>query len=266
MDLQLAGKRAVVTGGSRGIGKAVARQLAEEGAAVVIAALSPDRLRDAADELNRGPGGRVMAIQVDTGDDGSVRTLMTAAAEAMGGIDILVNSAARPSGQEPPPKLAEITNARFWDDVNVKVMGSLRCMREAAPYMKAQGWGRIINVSGLGARQTGNPVTSMRNSALAALTKNVADELGSFGINVTVVHPGLVRTEATAAVMAARAADLGVDVDEVERRAGAGYAIGRFCDADEVATVITFLASPRSVSISGDAVVCSGGVRGPIYY
>jgi NAD(P)-dependent dehydrogenase (short-subunit alcohol dehydrogenase family) len=139
-------------------------------------------------------------------------------------------------------------------------------MREAAPHMKAEGWGRIINVSGLGARQTGNAVTSMRNSALAALSKNVADELGPYGINVTVVHPGLVRTEATPTVMAARASALGVGVDEVERRAGAVYAIGRFCDADEVASVITFLASPKSVAIAGDAVVCSGGVRGPIYY
>jgi NAD(P)-dependent dehydrogenase (short-subunit alcohol dehydrogenase family) len=266
MDLQLTGKRAMVTGGSRGIGKAVARQLAAEGAAVVIAALTWDRLAAAAEELRAETGGTVIPVQVDTGDDASVASLMATAVEALGGVDILVNSAARPSGQEPPPTLAEITNDRFWGDVNVKVMGALRCMREAAPHMRAAGWGRIINVGGLGARQTGNPVTSMRNSALAALSKNAADELGPYGINVTVVHPGLVRTEATPAVMAARAAALGVDVEEVERRAGSGYAIGRFCDADEVATVITFLASPRSVAIAGDAVVCSGGVRGPIYY
>jgi NAD(P)-dependent dehydrogenase (short-subunit alcohol dehydrogenase family) len=264
--LELAGKRAVVTGGSRGIGKAVARQLATEGVAVVIAALTWERLRAAAAELQAETGGRVVPVQVDTASDSSVRALMDAAAEALGGIDILVNSAARPSGQDRAPALAEITDDRFWDDVNVKVMGSLRCMREAVPYMKAQGWGRIVNVSGLGARQSGNAVTSMRNSALAALTKNAADELGRFGINVTVVHPGLVRTEATPAVMAARAAALGVDVAEMERRAGSAYAIGRFCDADEVATVITFLASPRSVAISGDAVVASGGVKGAIYY
>ena len=264
MDLQLAGKRAVVTGGSRGIGKAVARPLAGAGVAVAIAALSWDRLQAAAEELRAETGGTVIPVQVDTGSDASVTGMIAAAVDALGGIDILVNSAARPSGQEPPPKLAEITNDRFWEDVNVKVMGALRCMREAAPHMKAQGWGRIINVSGLGARQTGNPVTSMRNSALVALTKNAADELGSYGINVTVVHPGLVRTEATPGVMAARAA--GVDVDEVERRAGSLYAIGRFCDADEVASVITFLASPRSVAIAGDTVVCSGGVRGSIYY
>jgi NAD(P)-dependent dehydrogenase (short-subunit alcohol dehydrogenase family) len=266
VDLELAGKRAVVTGGSRGIGKAVARQLLAEGATVVIAALTADRLRATADELAATPGGTIVPVQVDTGSDESVRNLVGRAVAALGGIDILVNSAARPSGQAPAPHLADITDDRFWGDVNVKVMGSLRCMREVAPYMKAQGWGRIINVSGLGARQTGNPITSMRNSALAALTKNAADELGPFGINVTVVHPGLVRTEATAEVMAARARELGVDVAEVERRAGSVYAIRRFCDADEVATVIVFLASPKSVSIAGDAVVCSGGVRGSIYY
>jgi NAD(P)-dependent dehydrogenase (short-subunit alcohol dehydrogenase family) len=86
--------------------------------------------------------------------------------------------------------------------MDIKVMGYLRCAREVAPHMQAQRWGRIINISGLAARQSGNAVGSMRNVSVAAMTKNLADELGPDGINVTVVHPGLTRTERTAALVA----------------------------------------------------------------
>ena len=135
--------------------------------------------------------------------------MVARATDALGGVDILVNSAARPSGQAPPPRLADVTDEVFFDDVNVKVMGYLRCCREVAPQMAGRGWGRIVNIGGLGARQTGALVTSMRNVAVAALTKNLADELGPQGINVVCVHPGAVRTEATPAVMEARAAAVG---------------------------------------------------------
>jgi NAD(P)-dependent dehydrogenase (short-subunit alcohol dehydrogenase family) len=169
-------------------------------------------------------------------------------------------------GQSAPPRLADVTDAVFYDDVNVKVMGYLRTAREAAPVMAAQGWGRIINVSGLGARQTGSIVGSMRNVAVAALTKNLADELGPKGINVTVVHPGLTRTEATSEVTRRLAAGAGSTPSEVEARWGANVSIGRIVDAEEVADVVTFLASPRSVAINGDAIACGGGSRGSIHY
>ncbi len=265
MDLGLTGKRAIVTGGSRGIGKAVARVLAEEGCDVAIAARGREALEAAAAELAAATGRRVVPTPVDTGSDESVRAMVAAAAEALGGVDILVNCAARPLGQAPPPQLAAITTELFWDDVNVKVLGYLRCAQAAAPLMAAQGWGRIVNVSGLGARTTGSAVGSMRNVAVAALTKNLADELGAQGINVTVVHPGLTRTEATPGVVARLAAARGIDEATAERRLG-GNVLGRLVDADEVAWVVAFLASPRSVAITGDAVVCGGGMPGAIYY
>ena len=155
MDLQLTGKRAIVTGGSRGIGKAVARALGDEGCDVVIAARGRDALDAAAAELRAATGRAVVPIVVDTGDDESVRTMVAAAMAALGGVDILVNSAAKPLGQSAPPKLADVTAELFWDDMNVKVLGYLRCAQAVAPAMIAQGWGRIINISGLGARSTG---------------------------------------------------------------------------------------------------------------
>jgi NAD(P)-dependent dehydrogenase (short-subunit alcohol dehydrogenase family) len=265
VDLQLKGKRALVTGGSRGIGKAVARTLLDEGADVVIAARDPDRLEACAAELGEG-GGTVVPFVADTGRDDSVAALVAWATEALGGVDILVNSAARPSGQAPPPRLADVTDEIFFDDVNVKVMGYLRCCREVAPQMIGRAWGRIVNIGGLGARQTGAMVTSMRNMAVAALTKNLADELGPHGINVTCVHPGAVRTEATPAVMAARAEQWGISVEAAEARLGLGFGIRRMVEADEVASVVAFLASPRAVAINGDVIAAGGGMVGPIYY
>ncbi|HEY2050605.1 MAG TPA: SDR family oxidoreductase [Caulobacteraceae bacterium] len=266
MDLQLNGKRALITGGSRGIGKAIAAALAREGVDLVIAARTQGPLETTAAELSLGSSRKVIPIAVDTGDDGSVKALIASTVQALGGLDILVNCAARPAGQSAPPRLADITNDVFYDDVNIKVMGYLRTAREAAPVMIAQGWGRIINVSGLGARQTGSIVGSMRNVAVAALTKNLADELGPKGINVTVVHPGLTRTEATAGVTQRLAQSSGGSPADIEARWGSNVSIGRIIDAEEVADVVAFLASPRSVAINGDGIACGGGARGSIHY
>src|SRR5919204_3214955 len=209
MNLELAGKTAIVTGGSRGIGKAVARELAAEGVDIAVVARSAEPLAQSAAELAEATGRRVVPIVADTGSDASVKAMVEQAASALGRLDILVNCAAQPGGQAAPPRLAEITDDAFYSDVNVKVMGYLRCAREVAPHMLRQGWGRIINVSGLAARQTGSTIGSIRNVSVVALTKNLADELGPHGINVTVVHPGLTRTEATSAGGGAPAAARG---------------------------------------------------------
>jgi NAD(P)-dependent dehydrogenase (short-subunit alcohol dehydrogenase family) len=265
MDLQLTGKRAIVTGGSKGIGKAVARTLAAEGCSVVIAARSVEVLEATARELSDATGARVVAIPADTGDDDSVRSMVASAVAELGGVDILVNSAAKPLGQSAPPKLPDVTHELFWDDMNVKVLGYLRCAQAVAPHMAANGWGRIINISGLGARSTGSVIGSMRNVAVAAMTKNLADELGPSGINVTVVHPGLTRTEATPGVIARIAQARGVSEADAEASI-VRNSTRRLVDATEVADVVAFLASPRSSAITGDAIACGGGQPGVIHY
>lgn len=265
MDLELKGKRAIVTGGSRGIGKAIARQLALEGADVVVSARGKEALEATAEELATETGQRVVPVAADTGDDDSARALVAEAVSALGGVDILVNNAAKVLGGRPP-RLADVTKEIFWDDVNVKVLGYLRCAREVAPHMAEQGWGRIVNVSGLAARQAASIVGSVRNVSVAALTKNLADELGPKGINVTVVHPGITRTERTPDLVAAQAQRLEIGPEEAERRMGANVSIGRIVDAAEVAWVVAFLASPKSVAINGDAIACGGGTLGAIHY
>ncbi len=145
-------------------------------------------------------------------------------------------------------------------------MGYLRCAQAVAPHMIRQGWGRIVNISGLAARSTGATIGSIRNVAVVALTKNLADELGPHGINATVVHPGLTRTEKTAGVVAERARSQGVAEADVERQMAAGNSVRRIIDAREIAYVVAFLASPKSIAINGDVIAAGGGVPRSIYY
>lgn len=267
MDLKLEGKRALVTGGSRGIGKAIALALAQEGADVALLARNVEALSSAARELAAQTGRKVIGVGADTASDEQVRHAVAEAALQLGGaIDILVNAAAEPAGFAGPPKLAEITGEFFHAEMDIKVMGYIRCAREVIDGMRSQGWGRIVNVSGLAARQTGNAVGSMRNIAVAALTKNMADELGPAGINVTAVHPGLTRTERTAPLIAARAAAQGLSPQAVEEQMAAGNSINHLVDASEVADVVAFLCSPRSRAINGDAIAVGGGAPRTIHY
>ena len=266
MDLQLQGKRALVTGGSRGIGKAIALELAREGCEVAISARDPQRLSAAADEIGAAVGRSITALTAEMSDDASVRAMVAAAADAMGGLDILVNNAASPGSVHGPKPLAELTDEIVLADINVKVMGYLRCAREAAPYMQRAGWGRIINISGLAARGSGNTVGSIRNVSVAALTKNLADELGPDGINVTVVHPGLTRTEATPERIAQIAESSGITEAEAEARMAAGNSVRTIIESEDIAAIAAFLASPRSIAISGDTIAAGGGVGRGIYY
>lgn len=252
MDLELTGKRAIVTGGSRGIGKAIALHLAREGVDVVIAAREPSALEAAAAELAAQTGRRIVPLTVDTSGKASVDAMVAQAIDALGGIDILVNAAAMPGGISPATSLDGIVDEQALEDIDIKVIGYLRTARALAPHMVARGWGRIINIGGLAIYHTGRPIATLRNVGVAAVTKNLADELGPKGVNVTAVHPGPTRTERTDAATEAWAA--GVNT------------LGRMVDASEVAAVVTFLASPRSVAINGDAICVGGGSPGTIHY
>jgi NAD(P)-dependent dehydrogenase (short-subunit alcohol dehydrogenase family) len=251
-DFQLHGKRAIVTGGGRGIGKAIARALAQEGVDVVIASRNRAQLDATAAEISAATGRRVVGIVADTTSDSAVDALVADTVRILGGIDILVNNAAAPGGLSTATTVAQIDSALALEDINIKVIGYLRTARAVAPHLIAQRWGRIINIGGLAIRKTGRPVATLRNVGVAAITKNLADELGPSGINVTAVHPGATRTERTDAAS--------------ERTAAKGNSIGRIVDASEVAAVVTFLASPLSVAITGDAITAGGGSPGTIHY
>jgi NAD(P)-dependent dehydrogenase (short-subunit alcohol dehydrogenase family) len=264
MDLQLAGKRAIVAGGSRGIGLAVARALVAEGSRVALLARDEAVLGAAARHLDADSA--VTVVAADTTDTTAVNQAIGTVADRFGGVDILVNSAAYPGSMSSHRDLNELEDDDLRIEIETKVLGYLRTARAVAPHMKAQGWGRIINVSWLAARRSGNLLGSVRNASVAALTKNLADQLGPFGINVTVVHPGLTHTERTPQVIKDSAAAQQISESEAAQRLAANVSIGRLVTAAEVADVVTFLASPRSVAINGDVIAAGGGDRGAIHY
>src|SRR5215207_3795182 len=226
MDLQLTGRRAIVTGASRGIGLATARALAAEGADVAIVARDQAALDEAAGRLGADSGCTIVPVAADTGDDDSVTAMVAQVVDRLGGVDVLVNCAARPN-------TGQLTDDALELEINVKVRGYLRCIRAVA---------------------------------VAALTKNLSDELGPQGINVNVVHPALTITEVMPPVVTKVAEAKGISIEDAAAELGKDVSIGRIMTADEVATVICFLASPRAVAVNGDPVLASGGSKGSVYY
>ena len=266
MNLELNGKKAIITGGSRGIGKAIATALSAEGVVCTLIARNRTTLEVSAKNISKLTKNPVYCIVADTGLDESVRNMVSEANILMDGVDILVNCAARPLANKKIHNVGDLTTEAFDREMNVKVMGYIRCAREVAPIMKRRGWGRIINISGLASRTTGNAVGSMRNVAVSALTKNLADELGPFGINVTVIHPGFTRTEATESFIIERASELGEEPNVVEAELAKNNSVNRIIESADIAYVATMIASPRSIAINGDVIAAGGGVGSSIYY
>ena len=250
MDLELAGKKAIVTGGSRGIGKQIARVLAQEGVDVAIAARDPERLEATAADLVAETGRTIVPITVDTSDDESVKLMVKKAAEALGGVDILINGAATVGGIAAPPKLAEVTADAFWADMNVKVMGYLRCAQAVAPYMIEKGWGRIVNVASIAGKE-GNPTVSHYSAAKAGvigLTKSLGKELADTNIRVNCITPAVIETEI---LKQCTQAHIDYMVSKIP--------MGRVGQAAEVAAMIAWLSSDEVSFSTGAVFDISGG-------
>lgn len=266
MDLELTGKVALVTGGSRGIGKAVVRALASEGATVAAVARGEETLASASVEIADATGSTVVPITADTSSDTSVAAMIREVAERLGPPDILVNCAARPNRQGGSPRWNEIDSGAMFDELNTKLMGYVRCIQGVAPYMIDRGWGRIINMSGGAARHVGSTIGSVRNASVVAMTKNFSHELGPFGINVVAVHPGAIYTERSPELIERYAATHEIPVDEARRRMYESNDLHRTIHPEDVGAVVAFLASPRAVGITGDVVSTGGGTERAIFY
>jgi NAD(P)-dependent dehydrogenase (short-subunit alcohol dehydrogenase family) len=266
MDLQLQGKKAIVTGGSRGTGKATARQLAREGCDVAIGARTEAPLREAAAEITRETGRKIVPLIVDTLNTESIKAFVRESADALGGVHILANCAARVGGTIPD-NMDVISDEQIVKDFEEKFLGYYRCAREAAPYMKQAGWGRIINLSGGAGRTPGTAIsTPARNISCVALTKSLANTLGPFGINVNAIYPGTTITEAVLDRHRDHAKQQGTTLDTYLEELRQHSPIRHLVTAEDVAQVVVFLCSPLAISINGEAISVSGGINADMHY
>jgi 3-oxoacyl-[acyl-carrier protein] reductase len=252
MELGLAGRRAIVTGGSRGIGAATARALAAEGALVALIGRDEAALREVSSSIDGAP---IAIADLSTAD--GVRRSIDACIDGLGGVDILVNNA----GASSNGTIDDITDEQWQAAFDLKVMGYVRCMRAVLPSMRAQHFGRIVNVGGTaGIRATPGYVLASLNAALVHLTRATAEHVGPDGITVVSLHPGPTMTDRMRTMLARGAEAAGLDVDEfATTRIAAGLPLRRVGTAEEVAAMIVVLASDVGSWVTGGGVTIDGG-------
>lgn len=263
MDLQLKDRVAIVTGGSAGIGYAIARALSAEGARVIITARRHEVLRRAAEALGASTGYKVSAMPADTTDQQAVNALIEFVRGLHGRVEILVNCAASPGGLVRN-EIEQLDDAALLQDLNTKVVGYARCCRAVAPLMKRQGWGRIVNIGGLTGRSSAT-LSGLRNAAICHLTKSLSDQLGPNGITVNAVHPGIIRTEHLDELFRSEARKQGCLPEQVEAQYREQTPIRRILSAEEIAATVSYLASPQAASITGESIAVDGGITRGIY-
>jgi NAD(P)-dependent dehydrogenase (short-subunit alcohol dehydrogenase family) len=263
VDLGLAGRRAIVTGGSKGLGKAIAAGLIAEGAAVTICSRNPAELEATAAELMTlaadpaGGPGQVAAMVCDVTVPDQVVAFIDSAADAMGGLDILVNNA----GGARPGQFGTLTDQDWQADIEVKLFSYIRCTRAALPHLRRSQGARVINISAVYARYP-DPVflaSSVNRASCLSLSKALSIELGREGILVNSVNVGLVQTPQWHNIHRLRAPDTPAD-DFFGQLAAAEVPLGRFGQPDEVANMVTFLASDRASYIAGASIDVAGGM------
>ena len=258
MDLGLNGKRAIVTGGSRGIGKQCALALAQEGVQVCIAARTQETLNQALTEINQtGPKGHAVAGDLTT--QANCEKVVQATIARFGGVDILVNNV----GAARNVDILELSPELIDDALALKTYSYLRMSQLVIPYMKKNRWGRIINIAGsAGTSPTrGNIPTGAANITILNITRALSDAVSGDGILVNTVCPGLTNTGRARTQQGARAEREGRDVEALLQALGQELPAGRIAEPEEVANVVVFLASEACSYMFGTALYMDGGKR-----
>jgi len=258
--VRLSGQVALITGGGRGIGRAIALRFASEGAAVMIAATKREPLEATAAEIRKA-GGRAATAVVDVADEEAVKTVVAATLGELGRLDILVNNAGVGG---PTLRVVDMGRADWDRTLAVNVTGAFLCSKHAIPHMVARKSGRIVNITSI-AGLMGYPLRSpyaVSKWGMIALTRTLAGELGEHGITVNAIAPGAVRGERVEGVIAARAAALGRPAADVERELFVDpTALKRMVGPDDVAATAAFLASNDAANITGETISVSAGFR-----
>ncbi|MBV4519519.1 3-oxoacyl-ACP reductase FabG [Pseudomonas sp. SWRI74] len=242
--LPLEGKTALVTGGSRSIGAAIAKRLAADGANVVLTfSASPGKAFEVVQAIEAA-GGRALAIAADAGDPAAVRAAVTRTVEAFGSLDILVNNAGIALGGP----IQDISFEDYQRMIAVNVTGVFVATQEAARIMKTGG--RIIHIGSSMTHYAAFPTASLytlTKGAIAGFNRSLARDLGPLGITVNTVHPGPTDT------------DMNPDGGPVSEIVGPGIAIGRYGKPEDIASVVAFLASPEAAFVTAADIIADGG-------
>ncbi len=256
MDVRLDGRVALITGGSLGLGRAMARRFAEASASVAIAARRDGPLSEAVEEIRSATGSNsVEAFGGDVSTAEGCDALHTAVTERLGGIDILVNNA----GSSKRGPFLEQTDEVWQEDLDLKLFAAIRLCRLALPSMKEKGWGRIINVLNIGAKAPageGAP-TAVSRAAGLALTKVLANEAAPFGVLVNALHVGLIDSDQW--VRRHEAAPGTGSYEDYLKGMAKGIPLGRVGHAEEFANVACFLASDMASYVAGVSINVDGG-------
>jgi 3-oxoacyl-[acyl-carrier protein] reductase len=260
MDLGLANKVAIVTGGSSGIGRAAAHRLATEGAGVVIVARNPDVLQTAAEDIQTNAQGRVLTIQSDVSEPASADRIVKATLDRFGRIDILVNNA----GTSMARAFDAVSDGDWEADFNLKVWAAVRLIRAVIPEMRRVGGGRIINVTAIVGRTPGPRTmpTSVARAAGIALTKALSKDLAKDDILVNTVCIGFIKSgqhERRYAPQRAVNPSLTLEACYADEAKARGVPLGRVGESHEAGDVIAFLASDRASYLTGVAINIDGG-------
>ena len=257
MELEIAGRHALVTGGSLGIGHQTAATLAAAGVDVAIVARDAARLADVAGELDRASVGHVVAIPGDMSKSDDINRVIIGAGEALGSIDILINNA----GSSPAGRIQDLKDETWAAAFELKFMGYMRCARAVLPEMRAQRWGRIVNVIGRGGHNpsAGYILGGSFNAALLNFTRSLSFDCAPDNITVNGVNPGATDTPRWQQLVEQKSAFTNMTREAIQAESVAGIPTGRIGRTEDIADMIAFLCSERASHVSGAFLNVDGG-------
>lgn len=257
MELGLSNKVALVTGGSMGIGKAIAMSLAREGCRLSICARNSGNLEVAAKEITDATGAEVLTIPTDLTKPEDAEAFITGSVAHYGRIDILVNNA----GSAPGGVIDHLSEEDWEQSLQLKFMGFIRCLKHTLPVMQKQKWGRVVNLIGNdGVKPSYLEIApGAANAAGQNMTVCLAAQYGKDNISFCAVNPGPVRTERWAGLVAAMARDKGISFEDADKLAPRSIPLGRIAEVEEVANLVTYLASDLAHFVNGTMIEIDGG-------
>ena len=263
MAFELRGKLVLVTGGSRGIGKAIALMLADQGADLIICGRNQDTLNSAVEDIKL-KGGQAWGFQADVSKSNEIEMLFQKVSTIGRGVSILVNNAVTSTSA----RFDELTDEEFVYHIEVKLMAYIRVARIALEQMKKAGNGRIVNIGGMTARIVAplRMTNGVTNAGVANFTKQFANYAAQFSVNVNCVHPGYTATDRIMQIFKREAQESGTDLNAVLKKRTADIPLGKLIEPEDIASAVLFFCSPLSKMITGQCIAVDGGSGEAISY